>query len=243
MLFGKKLLARLDFYRPKPLAPLPRYSGSIQVERDGVLEKISVESFEKLTGAAFVPRLEFADAALLADLVKRGEKLHKKGLLSQEQLWFGSYYRKEIETPLLPDLFLRWIDPSLGWGVFANRDFKKREFIAEYAGKLRRWKKEDNKNSYCFEYAVSSGIATPYTIDAQDQGGIARFINHSAAPNLTAALATVGSISHVILYASGPIPKGAQLCYDYGPDYWSKRSAPLPINGPINGPIDGKIFR
>jgi len=217
------------FRKPKPLAPLPRYRGEIPIEREGVLEKISLESFEKLTGTAFVPQLEFEDASLFEDLVKRGKKSHKKGLLSQEQLWFGSFYRKEIETLSLPDVFLRWIDPSLGWGVFANRDFKKRELIAEYSGKLRRWKRSDNKNSYCFEYVPASGISTPYTIDARDQGGISRFINHSNTPNLTAGLATIDFISHVILYANEPISKGAQLCYDYGADYWSRRSPPLPL--------------
>ena len=103
------------------------------------------------------------------------------------------------------------------------------EFVAEYAGKVRKWRKEDNKNAYCFEYVLVQGIKTPYTIDAMEQGGVARYINHSDTPNLVSALATFQNVSHVILYAKEPIPKGAQLSYDYGPAYWSKRSPPIEI--------------
>jgi len=100
------------------------------------------------------------------------------------------------------------------------------DYIAEYAGLVRRKKRADSSNSYCFEMTILSGERTPYTIDACNQGGIARFINHSDTPNLTSALATVRDMSHVILYVTKFISKGDQLCYDYGADYWKKRNRP-----------------
>ncbi len=212
------------------MPPLQPYRGKIRVEREGIQELFSVESFEKLTGAQFIPQLDFADGRVLADVARRGAKLHKKGLLTLEQLWFGSFFQKEILSFSIPDVVIRWIDPQLGWGVFANRNFKKMDFIAEYTGKLRRWTKSDNKNSYRFAYVLAEGYPTPYTIDARDQGGIGRYINHSStAPNLMPALATFQDISHVVIYAKEAIPKGAQLCYDYGPEYWARRKAPQNI--------------
>lgn len=101
------------------------------------------------------------------------------------------------------------------------------EFIAEYVGKIRKRKKEDKKNSYCFEHIITHGISSAYSIDARDQGNISRYINHSFSPNLESSLATFDHLSHVILFAKKPILAGTQLCYDYGSDYWAKRPPPL----------------
>lgn len=185
--------------------------------------------FEKITGAAFIPQLDIADFSVLSDIVRRNEKLHAKGQLSREQLWLGSYFRTEILTFPFPDVVIRYIDPVLGWGVFAARDFKKMEFISEYTGKLRRRRRLDRKNAYCFEYISAPGYATPYTIDSRDQGGVGRYINHSFNPNLLSTLATVEWVSHVIFVTNQPVAKGTQLCYDYGPDYWACRTAPQTI--------------
>lgn len=209
---------------------MPRMTAArFRMEKEGSEELVSIEEFEKRTGAAFIPGLDFESASIWADARKRGARLYRKGEMTREQLWFGSLFRREIETYFLPDVAIRWIDPSLGWGVFADRDFQKMDFIAEYAGKVRRRKKSDAANAYCFEFVLAEGFPTPYVIDAQDQSGIGRLINHSSTPNLLSALATFDAISHVILYAKDFIPKGAQLCFDYGPDYWSRRKPPVSL--------------
>jgi hypothetical protein len=191
-------------------------------------KELSLEEFEKLTGAKWIPGLDFADFHLFSDITQRALKLHKKGKMTPEQLWLGSYFKKEILSAASPDVEIRWIDSTLGWGVFALRNFKKMEFIAEYSGKLVK-RKSQSKNAYAFEYIIVQGIATPYTIDASEQGGIARYINHSATPNLNSSLATLENVSRVILYTKEPVAKGIQLCYDYGPDYWAKRAAPVSL--------------
>jgi hypothetical protein len=197
------------------------------IEKDG--KQLSLEEFQKLTGAEWIPGLDFEDSHVLKDLAKEGLKLHQKGEMTLEQLWLGKYFQKEIKIHAVPDVVIRWIDPVLGWGVFANRNFKKMQFIAEYTGKVRKRRKTDVKNAYCFEYLVAQGFDSPYTIDALDQGGLARYVNHSSSPNLNSSLATFENISHIVLYTKEPIAKGTQLCYDYGPDYWSKRTAPIPL--------------
>jgi len=193
-------------------------------------EKIlSLEEFEKYTGAKWSPGLSFESPLIPVQIAKEASKLYQKGEMSLEQLWLGKYFQKEIRAHTTPDVSIRWINHILGWGVFAMRDFKKMQFIAEYTGRVRKRRKADEKNAYCFEYVVVQGFRSPYTIDAMNQGGIARYINHSNHPNLNSSLATFENISHVVLYAKEPIAKGSQLCYDYGPDYWSKRKAPLSL--------------
>lgn len=207
------------------MQPSPQ-KNRILTEKEGKETSLSIEEFEKRMGIAFIQRLEFASDSILSKIRRKTEKLYRKGELSRQQLWFGSFYKSEIESPSIPDVIVRYIDPQIGWGVFANRDFKKMEFIAAYTGVLRKSKWSDRRNAYCFEYTLASGVKTRYTIDAQDKGGIARFFNHSKSPNLLSSIATIDFVNYVILIASKPILKGAQLCYDYGPDYWRKREAP-----------------
>ncbi len=198
----------------------------ICVEKDNEKQMIPILEFEKMVHVPFISALEFDQPSDRQKISKIIEKLHKKGELSREQLWLGSYFKKEINACYIPKLILRYIDPNLGWGVFADQDFKQGEFIAEYSGKLRKRKRKDRKNAYCFEYLLAPGVESPFIIDAQNQGGIARYINHSNDSNLTPTLATFDSLTHVILITNQPIRKGSQLCYDYGADYWSHREPP-----------------
>lgn len=198
-------------------------------EKKGEGGAVSLTEFEKISGAAFVPKLQFDRWDIFHALVKKMGKLQRKEKLSRQQVWFGRYFQKEIEQGYLPAVSIRWIDEEIGWGVFAEKTFEKFEFIAEYAGVLRKKRRSDRKNNYCFEYLYAPGIHSPYTIDAQDQSGIARFINHSAPSNLDSALASCQGVNHVVLFTKEIVAKGTQLTYDYGPTYWSKRDAPRPL--------------
>ncbi len=202
-------------------------NGLMIFEKEG--KQLDLEEFERVSGSKWIPKLDFDDFHVFSDIAKESVGLYQKGEMSPEQLWLGSYFRKEILTCETPELAIRWIDSQLGWGVFAMKDLKKMQFIAEYAGKVRKRRKTDIKNAYCFEYLIVQGVSSPYTIDALDQGGVSRYINHSFTPNLHSSLATLDHLSRVILYTKEPIAKGTQLCYDYGPDYWSKRTAPVPL--------------
>ena len=210
-----------------PLGKPSIESMRIRVERHGSEELLAPKELERLTGAKFAPWLEMESEEIHRSICKSGSKLRRQGRLSIEQLWQGNYYQKEIESFHQPDVFLRWINEQIGWGVFAARPFKPKEYIAEYTGILRKWQRSDRRNGYCFEYVHESGKGTSFLIDARDQAGIARYINHSDEPNLQPTRATIGSITHLILLVKKPIQKGEQLCYDYGPAYWSKRPAPV----------------
>ncbi|HLB53340.1 MAG TPA: SET domain-containing protein-lysine N-methyltransferase [Chlamydiales bacterium] len=195
----------------------------LKIEKEGIPSDVSITEFEKMTESRFIPHLQINDLHLFKKIVKQTGKLYRKGELTRLQLWQGSYYRKELTSFYLPDVVFRWINPEIGWGVFANRPIQKGEFISEYGGLLRKKQKIDSKNSYCFQYAITEEHLLPYIIDARDQGGVARWINHSFHPNLLTTLATFDELTHIILIANEPISKGAQLLYDYGPDYWASR--------------------
>lgn len=196
-------------------------------EKEG--ERYSLEEFEKMTGAKWLENLQFLDPSILARIKKKTLKYTNRGEVTLEQIWLGRYFQKEILSKPNTDVSISWINQELGWGVFALRNFRKMEFISEYTGIVRKSRRQDRKNAYCFEYPICSGLSTPYTIDALEQGGISRYINHSDEANLNSSLATVDGVGHIILYTKKPVAKGEQLCYDYGPNYWAKRTAPLSL--------------
>ncbi len=199
---------------------------SFLVEKDGEEKHLSVKELENQFKISYAPALDFAKLSHFHKLTRKTAKFHRKGYLDDEQIWLGTYFQEEILSAPLPPVRLRWIDSDLGWGVFADKDLNPMEYIGEYAGLVRCKKRSDSKNSYCFEMSIAPGERTRYTIDALDQGGISRFINHSSIPNLSSALATVRDLSHVVLFVSKFVSKGEQLCYDYGADYWKRRTQP-----------------
>ncbi len=198
----------------------------ICIEKENEKKVISIVEFEQIMRVPFISSLEFERPSDLQKILKMTAKLHKKQKLSRQQLWLGSYYKKEISSQCIPKVVLRYINPLMGWGVFADQDFKKGEFIAEYSGIVRKRRRHDRKNAYCFEYLLAPDVPSPFLIDAQNQGGIARYINHSHQANLLPSLATFDSLTHVVLIAAEPISRGTQLCYDYGSDYWAHRESP-----------------
>lgn len=174
--------------------------------------------------------LEFEKDSDRITIIQKTNKLQKQGRLSCDQIWRGVYFKKEILFPQSSDTEVRFVNEKIGWGVFARRPFSMNEFIAEYTGVVRKRRWSDCKNSYCFEYRIALDIATPFVIDAERQGGVARFINHSQEGNLEPHLATVEGLTHIILVASRGIQKGEQLSYDYGSDYWAKRKPPQTLD-------------
>jgi hypothetical protein len=210
----------------KPLLSLSKPSISLQIKKEGEDKLLSVSEFEALFQTQFIPGLDFSDFSLQKKILK----LHRQNRLSREQLWWGSYFQKELTHFSLPPIEIRWIDARIGWGVFAVESIPKMTLIGEYGGKVRKRVKADTKNAYCFEYTLAEGYDSPYIIDARDQGGIVRYINHSSTPNLLSKLATYNGVNHIILITKSPISKGVQLLYDYGPNYWAHRPCPDNLN-------------
>lgn len=185
------------------------------------------QDFEKILHIGYLSRLEFIDTKTQFKIEKLCDKALDKGWITQRQKWLGQYYAQGIHGSIHLDLTIAWIDESIGYGVFTNRDIPAHTYIGEYTGVIRkrrfftRW-----KNLYCFDYNIGSDRRTAFVIDAQDFGNHTRFINHSFQPNLEPVSVYCDGLVHVVLYASKPILAGTQLCYDYGEQYWKKRSKP-----------------
>ncbi len=190
-------------------------------------EEMETAAVEQLFKFSYQAHLSFRSKWTARWLTFLGKRYRKKGLLSTAQQWLGMMYRKEIEEEVVPPVSIRWIDKQVGCGLFAEAPIPQMGFIGIYAGQVRRRKRRDRYNAYCFALQIIEGESTPYIIDAREQGSWVRFINHSKTPNCTPHLATIEAQPYILLLANQPIPKGAELTYDYGDDYWAKRPPPV----------------
>lgn len=102
-----------------------------------------------------------------------------------------------------------------GTGAFATVDIPKGTRIIEYVGEHitnaeadRRYP-DDDKSARHHTFLFTLNQRT--VIDAAHHGNDARFINHSCDPNCDAVIEN----GHIWIYAIKPIPKGAELAYDY----------------------------
>jgi uncharacterized protein len=189
----------------------------------------SVKELEDYFGIKYLPQLKFKKQSIHESILRRCEKARSKGLIDRKQRWLSALYREEVLFGYtFKNLIIKWIDETVGFGIFTGRAISPQTFIGEYTGEVRRgrwWR--DKGNAYCFSYTLNEYVGTPFLIDAEKEGNLTRFINHSDSPNLKSMAICVEGVMHIILYTIQKIPPGTQLTYDYGTDYWADRELPL----------------
>lgn len=106
-----------------------------------------------------------------------------------------------------------------GWGLYAEENIAMNDMIIEYVGeKVRqavanireiKYDKQGMGSSYLFR------IDEDAVVDATKKGGIARFINHSCAPNCTAKIIRVDGTKRIVIYALKEITKGKSIDIEF----------------------------
>ena len=109
-----------------------------------------------------------------------------------------------------------------GNGVFATEAIKKGERIVRYKGKLRSHAEvdeeygEDDEDGHTFLFTLNDD----YVVDANVDGNIARWINHSCDPNCEAVIEEHDGKNRkkdkVFIEAIRAIKPGEELTYNYG---------------------------
>jgi SET domain-containing protein len=112
--------------------------------------------------------------------------------------------------------------PIHGNGVFAAAPIKKGEEIIEYKGTLMTHDEADEmygdggETGHTFLFTLNE----EYILDANRKGNVARWINHSCAPNCVAFVIESESgdprKDKVVIEAKRNIKAGEELTYDYG---------------------------
>jgi uncharacterized protein len=129
----------------------------------------------------------------------------------------GASPQARTRNPRNPWLVLRR-SPIQGRGVFARVDIPKGTRLIEYTGERisnaeadRRYEDELMGRHHTFLFILNSRTV----IDAARGGNIAKYINHSCAPNCIAWIEG----QHIWIDAARDIRQGEELAYDYEYDY------------------------
>ncbi len=104
-----------------------------------------------------------------------------------------------------------------GLGLFAAKNFRKKEFVAEYSGELIS-NKEANERGGRYLFTVNSR----WTVDGTGRKNIARYINHSCRPNCEPEI----DGRKIMIYTIKNISSGEELTYDYGKEYFDEFIGP-----------------
>ena len=124
-----------------------------------------------------------------------------------------------------------------GLGFFALEPIPKGKRIIEYTGPYITNEEVEKRNGKYF-----FGVNSRWSIDGTPRSNLARYINHSCAPNAEAII----SGRRVWIWSRRNIKAGEEITYDYGDEYFEdiikpmgckcvKCSTPLPSEGESRG--------
>ncbi|MCX5924563.1 MAG: SET domain-containing protein-lysine N-methyltransferase [Candidatus Dependentiae bacterium] len=129
-------------------------------------------------------------------------------------------YEKDVLEKKLAPMYLKWISPEIGHGIFAATNIAPGDFIGVYAGELRAVRSGDDKNpedlDYAWYYTIDTHDGKKLIIDGKHRGNELRFINHATYPNTKRIDVIVGDRFYVCYVAQQTISRDMQLTVSYG---------------------------
>ncbi|MCB1135871.1 MAG: SET domain-containing protein-lysine N-methyltransferase [Chlamydiia bacterium] len=144
--------------------------------------------------------------------------------LGKDARTLGERYREAVFSGFATPSEVLWVDPTVGYGRFAQSSIPEGAYIGNYSGVFRKGDaKATDCNSYCFEYPCRFYRRELFMVDSQDWGNETRFMNHSDSPNIRYDYALDRGLLHLLFFATRPIAEGEQMTIDYGPDFWRNR--------------------
>ncbi len=192
------------------------------------IKELDQATFEKFFNLQYVSHLRFCSYDLLKRVAGRPPFLLRFGPLRRAALQLFERFGDKIVAGWVAPSSIRWIDPVLGYGLFAEKGFKTGDFIGEYCGQVNpQTIFNQSLNEYCLLYPKTFPFYSLFIIDAKECRNELPFVNHSYTPNLEMQLALNKGLLHILFSAKRSIAKGEQFTYDYGEDFWSKRGPPL----------------
>ncbi|XP_066586764.1 histone-lysine N-methyltransferase EHMT1 isoform X2 [Prorops nasuta] len=111
-----------------------------------------------------------------------------------------------------------------GWGLRTLRHITKGSYVCEYVGEIISDSEADHREDDSYLFDLDNRDGETYCIDARRYGNIARFINHSCAPNLLPVRVFVEHqdlhFPRIAFFANRDIEADEELGFDYGEKFW-----------------------
>jgi hypothetical protein len=220
----KNIVPMYDYGKPTVMSQsAPHTPRLIKFVRRGEneIKFYTVEEFMAVTGLIYLSELEFQDEEVRERIQMQCFHALEIGTIGKDSRWLGALHAREIESHTIADVSIRWIDETIGYGLFAEKDIAAWEYIGEYTGLVRRLNLIfGNINEYCFGYPTSAMSFRKHVIDALHHGNEIRYINHNReSPNSESMAVLFDNIIHVIVRATKNIPASTEIVYDYTGSY------------------------
>ncbi|XP_012253973.2 histone-lysine N-methyltransferase EHMT1 isoform X2 [Athalia rosae] len=111
-----------------------------------------------------------------------------------------------------------------GWGLRTLRYILKGTYVCEYVGEIISDSEADHREDDSYLFDLDNRDGETYCIDARRYGNLARFINHSCAPNLLPVRVFVEHqdlhFPKIAFFANRDIDADEELGFDYGEKFW-----------------------
>jgi hypothetical protein len=182
-----------------------------------------------------INQLKFSSESTLNEINSLCHKAKAHHWIDNEPLWLGALFREEIHSGYIAPCEPRFINPVVGFGLFATTKIDRLAFFGQYVGLVDRkhWWNIFNSSDYSFRYPTFNWTYKKYTINSSIYCNETHYINHSSDPNLEAVAAMGPLHMHIIFRTIRPIQSGEQLFFDYGPHYWRSRNPPMPAEAMV----------
>ncbi|KAJ1560703.1 hypothetical protein HK405_006226, partial [Cladochytrium tenue] len=128
-------------------------------------------------------------------------------------------YLFENGSPDDSRLFVKYIGPEKGYGVFANVDISAGQPVIEYTGVLTNGSISDYMWTYPSDLVDDRGRSLRLGIDARFRGNMARFVNDVEDPNCDSIFVPYLGVWHVVYVSSRTIRAGEEVTVSYGDVY------------------------
>lgn len=177
--------------------------------------------------------LERFDGLRYAEDLQFRERLERLLVASHQHAGLRFQMRR---LPGRAPVFIRLIDTTIGFGLFAARELEEGELVGEYAGYVS-YSDAVTDRTYCYEYPALhyGGEDTVLVLDAGELGNETRFINHDTREVVNHGMEFFNGHWRVVFAVKTRIEKGEQLFINYGPGYW-EGSARTPV--PLSSRVD-----
>lgn len=137
-------------------------------------------------------------------------------------------YQEDIEKCRMAPVYIKQIDPKLGFGVFAAEAIEKDAFIGEYTGVVqvpatnagREMHSGGYESDFSWYYLDQPEGAPELEINGRLEGNEMRFVNHSNNFNVDVEHTLIQGQWIIFFKAARTIRKDEQLLISYGEEYW-----------------------
>jgi len=178
--------------------------------------------------------------SLMAELADINEVKTIKNDYKIKYTRIGFDFRAAAINKNLNKLCIAYINSIVGFGVFAREDIPAKSAVAIYSGVIKPVKNAKEFEGGDYEFEVRNNGEVTASIDSENYGGIARFIQHIpnkndycfasninpdevADMNLNVSACTFWHLPFLIFETTRLVKAGEQLGFNYSIDeYWAK---------------------